>query len=143
MDFVLFKNSRQNIYIVLLPFTAETVKAVRAFLPSDSAFIRAVYKWTHAVQWGERRGICLLQRKRGGGWEGARSCTQLKQHPTEIFSTLRSLPVFSSPSCGLRIEKPNHSHYAPRPSASTELPVTVRLCACAVNSSLESANELF
>lgn len=46
-------------------------------------------------------------------------------------------------SSKLYIKKKNHSHYTQRPSASTELPVTVRECVCAVNSSLERANELF
>ena len=34
------------------------------------------------------------------------------------------------PSSSLHIEKPNHSHYTRRPSASTELPITVCVCVC-------------
>lgn len=130
-----------NIYSTLLGLQG---CSIFGFLCAPKSFkglreICEAFGQTHAA----RRVFVLRRRK-----EGAGSRAQLKQHPTKKSSPpseASSLPVFSlhppSSFSSLHIEKPNHSHYTRRPSASTELPVTVRVCA--VNSSLERANELF
>lgn len=96
-----------------------------------------------------RESVCLCRGRRhgekarrgGGGERRGRLCTQLKRHPTEKKkkssppSEASSLPApaaATSPPLLRRPhrEKPNHSHYTRRPSASTELPITMHVSMC-------------